>query len=40
MFGMEDTYEGVDVVDACTEDAVAQLESEPEKAFKQVGGSQ
>ena len=40
MFGMEDTYEGVDVVDACADDAAAQLESEAEKDFKQVEGSQ
>ncbi len=40
MFGMEDVYEGVEVVGACAEDAAAQLESKPEKAFKQVEGSQ
>ena len=40
MFGMDDVYEGVDIVVACAEDAVTQLEFEPEKAFKQVEGSQ
>ena len=40
MFGIEDTYGELDVVDACAEDGAAQLESEPEKAFKQVEGSQ
>ena len=40
MFGMEDVYEGADVVDACPEDAAAQLEFKPEKAFKHVEGSQ
>lgn len=40
MFGMDDVYDGVDVVVACAEDAVAQLEFRPEKAFKQVERSQ
>ena len=40
MFGMEDVYERADVVVACAEDAVAQLEFRPEKASKQVEGSQ